>query len=209
MKKHLHLNMACAVISAVALSFSWLPAAAQDNAASTAPANTPPLTYGVSEVLQLANAKVGDDLIISYIQNSGTSYGGLSANEIVYLHQQGVSDRVVNTMLAQRGRLAAAAEAQQAATAAPTAYASGAQYQETAPPVSVTYVQPEPVSTVYVLRDSSPRLVDYGIYPRYPYYGSYYYNCVPRVSFGFSFGGVSHAAFHGGRFYGGHGGFHH
>src|SRR5271163_2680861 len=74
--------------------------AAQD--ASTA---APQLSSAVAQVLQLAQAKVGDDTIVAYIQNSGTIYG-LDANQIVYLKQQGVSSAVINTMLNQRTKLA-------------------------------------------------------------------------------------------------------
>ena len=96
-------------------------AVAQDSSTSTtATATTPLLTgaasqpapqlsYGVPQVVQLAHANVGEDVIVNYIQNSGNAYG-LDANQILYLKQQGVSDRIFNTMLNQRSRLAAAAQ---------------------------------------------------------------------------------------------------
>src|SRR5271170_7780732 len=73
------------------------PVLAQDSSAS-APA--PQLAYGVPQVLQLAQAKVGDDTIIAYIKNSGSSYG-LNADQIIYLKQQGVADSVITAMLNQ------------------------------------------------------------------------------------------------------------
>src|ERR1039457_306974 len=60
----------------------------------------PPLSYGVPQILQLAQAKVGDDTIIAYIRNSGNNYG-LDANQIIYLRQQGISDNVITAMLSQ------------------------------------------------------------------------------------------------------------
>jgi len=33
------------------------------------------LSYGVSQIIQLSKAKVSDDTIVNYIQNSGSSYG--------------------------------------------------------------------------------------------------------------------------------------
>ena len=59
--------------------------------------------------MQLAHANVGEDVIVNYVQNSGNAYG-LDANQILYLKQQGVSDRIINAMLNQRSRVAAAAQ---------------------------------------------------------------------------------------------------
>jgi len=188
-----------------ALAVSLLSVSAQDSTAP-APAAQSNLSFGVSDVLKLSQAKVGDDTIVNYIQNSGRAYSGLDANEIVYLHQQGVSDRVVTAMINQRGQSAPAPQ--------PVAQDSSAQYSQPAQQPNatvavaptVTYVQP--ASTVYYLQDSSPRLVDYGYYPYYPYpYYGYYGWGGPSVSLGFNFGG----GFHGGGFRGGFhdgGGFH-
>lgn len=163
-----------------------------------------PLSYGVPDVLKLAQAKLGDEVIVSYIQNKGLSYADLNASEIVYLHEQGVSPRVVTAMLAQRKNLseaAAQASTQQAAvtpaaTIAAVQTAAIAPVHYSSPPV--TYVQPTP--TVIVMRDSSPRLVDYGIYPAYNYYPSYSYYSYPRASFSFGFGG----GYYGGGYRGGY-----
>ena len=110
-----------AVAAATGLAFSTLTAAAQDSAAPAAPAASQPapvdLSYGASQIVQLAHAKVSDDTIISYIRNSANSYA-LDANQIIYLRQQGVSDAVVNVMLNQpRNATVATAPAAPAATA--------------------------------------------------------------------------------------------
>ncbi len=122
-------------------------AAAQPAAASQ---STPVLSYGVSQVVQLAHANIGEDVIVNYIQNSGNAYG-LDANQILYLKQQGVSDRIINTMLGQRSRVAAAAQ-----TAPPpnNPDASSAQIPTTTPPPAVSYVQTAPPQTVYVIPDT-------------------------------------------------------
>jgi len=77
---------------------------AQDASNATPPpaatAVAPHLDYGASQVLQLAQAKVGDDTLISYVKNSGNSYS-LGADQIIYLRQQGVSDAVITAMLNQ------------------------------------------------------------------------------------------------------------
>ena len=56
-----------------------------------------PLT--VDDVKALTRAKVSDDVIISQIQNSHTVYH-LSPQDIIDLHTAGVSDKVVNFMIA-------------------------------------------------------------------------------------------------------------
>ncbi len=53
----------------------------------------------VTDVEALARAGVSDDVIIAQIQNSHTIYH-LSAADIINLHNAGVSDRVVNFMIA-------------------------------------------------------------------------------------------------------------
>lgn len=56
-----------------------------------------PLT--VADIEALVHAKVSDDVIISQIQDSHTIYH-LSPQDIINLHTAGVSDRVVNFMIA-------------------------------------------------------------------------------------------------------------
>ncbi|MGH7939987.1 MAG: YMGG-like glycine zipper-containing protein [Limisphaerales bacterium] len=56
-----------------------------------------PLT--VADVEALSRAKVSNDVIISQIQNSHTVYH-LSPQDIINLHSAGVSDKVVNFMIA-------------------------------------------------------------------------------------------------------------
>ena len=70
---------------------------AMDNLPAT---NSPALSYGVPQILQLAQAKVTDDTIVAYIHNSGNSYG-LNADQIIYLKQQGISENVIIAMLNQ------------------------------------------------------------------------------------------------------------
>jgi hypothetical protein len=105
MKKNRFSNMLMAMAAAT-LTGSVSMLKAEDSstsitaqpAAVTAPA--PKLSDNVAQVLQLAQAKLGDDTIIAYIKNSKTSYS-LDTGQIVYLRQQGVSDAVLTTMLCQ------------------------------------------------------------------------------------------------------------
>lgn len=186
--------------------------AAATSTAAPAPASqtVPELSFGVPDVLKLSKAKISDDTIVTYIQYSGRSYGGLSAAEIVYLHEQGVTDRVVSSMLDQRKKFTqAAAQTTQPASTAPAATkanagASAPQYSQAYVPPTTTYVQPAPASTVYVIPNSSS-YVDYGYYPSYGYYGYGY----PSSSWSFGYyGGYRGGYYYGGGYRGGgtHGG---
>src|SRR3954470_19500698 len=92
-------------IIAAASTLSAMPVAAENSSAVaetiTTSQTAPALSYGAANVLKLAQAKVGDETIIAYIDKSGQGYGSLGASEIIYLRDQGVSDRVLTTMLAQ------------------------------------------------------------------------------------------------------------
>jgi len=184
---------------AVGTGLLALNLAAQDAATTTA---APTLSPAAAQVLQLAQAKVGDDTIIAYIQNSDTIYG-LNASQIVYLKQQGVSSAVINTMLNQRTRLAATGTQPDNSTA--SAQTSTAVAEPTA-----TYVQTVPSSSVYVIPDT--QTYDYDTYYYQPYYYPYYAWPYPAVSLSFGFGGhwgggyYHGGGFHGGGFHGG--GFH-
>ncbi|HTX22980.1 MAG TPA: hypothetical protein VMD27_14120 [Candidatus Aquilonibacter sp.] len=179
---------------AVGAGFLAMNLAAQDAATTTA---APTLSPAAAQVLQLAQAKVGDDTIIAYIQNSDTIYG-LNASQIVYLKQQGVSSAVINTMLNQRTRLAATGAQPDNSTA--TAQTSTAVAEPT-----VTYVQTVPSSSVYVIPDT--QTYDYDTYYYQPYYYPYYAWPYPAVSLSFGFGGHwGGGYYHGGGFHGG--GFH-
>jgi uncharacterized membrane protein YgcG len=162
------------------------------------------LSYGVSQIIQLSKAKVSDNTIVNYIQNSGSSYG-LDASQIVYLKQQGISDPVINAMLNQPRPVAPAAPQ--------TAYATASSTATVAAQPAVSYVQTAPAyvpsSTVYVIPDTQTYQYYNNYYQPaygyYPYYGGWYY---PPVSFSFGFGGGYYhgGGFHGGGFHGG--GFH-
>jgi len=191
--------LAIATITALAVAAGNV--AAQDSTAAVQPA--PQLSYGVPQVVQLVQAKVSDGIIVSYIQNSGTIYS-LSAGEIVYLKQQGVSDSVLSAMLNQRSRLTGSTEP---ATTAASTPAVNNQIPTTATP-AVSYVQAVPSSTVYVIPDTQTYQYDAWYYGGYPYYGGYYDYGWPAVSLSFGWGGHYGGGWHGGGGYHGGGGFH-
>ena len=116
-------------------------------ATDTAPVKLP---YGVEDVLKLTRAQVSEDVTLNFIHNSGTIYN-LSPNDIVYLRNQGVSDRVINTMLDQRKNVPAETAAQSAQSAAPAAPqapvypdANAAAAAQASAQYAPTYVQPAP-----------------------------------------------------------------
>ena len=72
------------------------------------------LPYGVEDVLKLSRAQVSEDVIVNYIHSTGTIYC-LSPEVIVYLRNEGVTDRVINAMIDQRQNVPAETAAQAAA----------------------------------------------------------------------------------------------
>jgi hypothetical protein len=69
------------------------------NTENTCPAQTPAiLSPEVQEVLKLTKQQMRDDVIVSYITNSGTAFH-LTADDMVSLKEQGVSQPVIAAML--------------------------------------------------------------------------------------------------------------
>lgn len=213
MKTQTSLRWFSTLTLAAALVLAARTVPAQDSAtATTATANAgqpaPLLSYGVTQIIQLSKAKVGDDTIINFIRNSDSSYG-LDADQIIYLRQQGVSDTVINTMMSQpRPNQTAAPDPAPAATATATATATIiTQPAATCVQPADTYV---PASSVYIIPDTQTyNYYAYSYRPYSPYYYSgYSYPCYrpvnygayyPAASFTFRFGG----GYGGGQFHGG------
>lgn len=150
----------------IALSFGVQTAPAQEVTAVA-----PVLSYGVPQILQLSQANVGDDVIVRYVQNSGTIFP-LAADEIVFLKQQGVSDAVLKAMLDQRQRLTGSTEP---ATAPPEVLVANAPGNPVlVQPINYNYYATAPSSMVYVMPDTQTRRYDrwYDGHP-YPYRAGY------------------------------------
>jgi hypothetical protein len=175
---------ACSVLNVAAQDAAKAPAAQSTQTAVATQPTPVQLSAGVSDVLKLARAKVGDDTILAFISNSRATYS-MGAPQVVYLKEQGVSERVITAMLIGGGPTPVAnmptAPEQSAAT-----YAAPAQS-------STAYVAPAPVaeqaSTVYVAAPASAANYYAPYYYPYPYYG--YYPWVVPVAIGFG-------GFHGG-----------
>jgi len=205
-----------ALITPLAVALSLLQGFAQDapatsttGASSTAATTAEPvkLPYGVEDVLKMSRAQVSDDVIATYIQNTGTIYS-MGPNDIVYLKDQGVSDRIINTMLDQRriaNEVAAQAQQQQAAVQTPApadnsglvttpAYSDSqaAAPVATQPAASSLYVIPYP-TPAYPYYGRSYYSYSYPTYYSYPYsYGGFCYGR-PVVGFRFGVGRSFHA----------------
>ena len=205
-------GLACAVSTALAQEAA--PATAVPTVAYSAPA--PQLDPGLQQILRLAQAKIGDDTIITFIRNSGYRYN-LNADQIIYLRQQGISEPVVLTLLTQaRPALAPATAALPAqAPAAANSYYSGQVAAPAAAP-AVTYVQSAPAVSYYY----QPTYQPYYYYPDYygyapvsfswGWYGGYYGGGWGWYGGGWRgggwHGGWSGGGWHGGGYGGGHGG---
>jgi uncharacterized membrane protein YgcG len=154
-------------------------------AAATREAAAVKLPYGADDILKLSRAQISEDVTLNYIQNSGTTYG-LNAKEIIYLKNEGVSDRVINAMQDQRKRVMESA----AQTPSPAVQVySGANVAAAAPvyapepiyvqeplyfePISTYEEETTPASSVYVIPYSSPVSPSYTFASSYPTYGAY------------------------------------
>jgi uncharacterized membrane protein YgcG len=196
-----------AAMAAACVTISGATVLAQDSPAPSAaqPAavnlSAPRLGYGVSQILQLQQAKLSEGTIIAFIRNSGNSYG-LNADQIIYLRQQGLSDAVITAMLSQpRAGVAAATPAIPAPMPAVSAAQAGQVSTATVAP-SATYVQTAP-STIYY---SDPYYPYY--YDPYYYYPGYAWYPPVTIGWGWSWGwGGRGGWYHGGGYGGGwHGG---
>lgn len=128
---------------------------------STSVAAAPQLAYGVPQILQLVQAKIGDDTIIAYIKSSGTCYG-LNADQIIYLHQQGVSAAILNAMLTLPRPAAAVAAPAPPAPQPVASIANTAEVSTATVAPTVTYIQAAPQTVYY---DQPYYYPAYGYYP--------------------------------------------
>ena len=146
---------------------------------SPALARPPPLASGVSEVMKMFQSGLSADIIVGYINTSRLSFY-LSADNIIYMQQQGVPSDVIKAIFLRYGQL-------QPQTGMPARVP--AQPPPQAPP-------PRDYSDVPVAPPAS--YVEAPAYPVYPpvYYDSYYYGWYPTgglVYFGVGRGHVGRA----------------
>jgi hypothetical protein len=161
---------------------------------------TPALSYGVADVVNLTRAQVSESIILTYVQNSGTTYS-LGPKEITYLKGQGVSDTVVAAMLSKHSSSGDTV----AQTQTQPFYAPQFPVADVPPPVDYSYAAPapvfnpnpmpapEPVSTLYII-PYPPSQRTYSASPYIVYGGCYTYPCYSysRCGASYRYGGYGH-----------------
>ena len=85
-------------VAMAAVEAATTPANPLTEKAVPSPATPVQLSHGVPDVLKLSRAKIKDETILAFVSNSQSNYN-LSAEEIIYLRAEGVSERVVASML--------------------------------------------------------------------------------------------------------------
>jgi DNA-binding transcriptional MerR regulator len=85
------------VVAVLCFTIGWM-FWSSGNAFSGDQAPAPNLSPGLKEIVKLAQAHMGDDVILPYIKRAGASYT-LSADDILYLKDQGVSQNVISVLL--------------------------------------------------------------------------------------------------------------
>ena len=137
---------AASLVAFGATAQTTAPAETPTPAAPASDAAPPKLPYGVDDVVKLTHAQVSEDVTLNFVHNSGTIYN-LSPKDIVYLRDQGVSDKVINAMMEQRQNVPAENVNQIALQAQAAAATAAAQPPDpNAPLAAPVYVQPPPLA---------------------------------------------------------------
>lgn len=133
-------------------------AAAANCAAQSSSVSLPP---GVQDVVKLAHAGMSDDVILAQIKNQGASYA-LSADQIIYLNNQGVSQTVIKALLGNAD----------AAAISPAPVVPAAPVANPAPTVPTPTTPPPPAPATAGVNDYQSQLAPYGSWIEVPGYGS-------------------------------------
>lgn len=154
------LNWLAVIVAVLALTvkpgYAQTPevATGPDNGPVTAPATLSP---AAAEVVQLATSGVGQEVVLAYIQNSQVPFN-LSADDLVYLKDVGLSPEVTAAMIKHDNALRA--EPQQYAPVAtnppPAAQPAPAPDQTVAVAPEPVYVTSPPPDVTYFYSDLAP-----------------------------------------------------
>jgi hypothetical protein len=158
MKPYLFTLGRVALLSLAATLVANPSARAADYDPAPAPAADSHLSANLSDVARLVQAGVGDKLVLSFINNTAGPFGMDSA-AVIYLHDLGASDAVVDALMAHDRALGAATPAVVAQPAPVPVDADGDQ--------AVVVQQPAPVTTEYF----NQQLWPYGIWVNIEGYG--------------------------------------
>jgi hypothetical protein len=121
------------------------------------------LSMPAGEVVKLASAGTSEDVILAYVQNAQTPFM-LSAENVIYLKDMGVSSQVITAML-NRDKTLHDQGASAYAPTTPTTAPEPPVPQPAAPPPA--YVSSPPADVAYFYSDLSP----YGTWVQLPTYG--------------------------------------
>jgi hypothetical protein len=131
------------------------------------------LSPGAAEVVRLAGAGVGDEVVLAYIQNSQAPFN-LSAENVLYLKDVGLSPQVTSAMLSHDSTLRGQPQQYAPAAAAPMAPAPAAPAPVAPAPVAPAAAQPAVSAPPPAYVTSPPAEVSY-FYNDLSPYGSWVY----------------------------------
>ena len=201
-KSHIFLRGGCSVgyaLATIAIAAGLCGAfASASSTVQSAPAAAPsPVSAEAIKLVNMSEAGVSQPVLKSYAENC-TIYGQPTADDIIYLHNHGISSDVITALIQRattlRQQSVRAAQAMQANREMAAAYPSAQQ----APPATTVQVQPAPypvyVPPTYV---EYPVAYPYYVYSGYPYYGFWFPNSY-FWSVSYSRGHFFRDGFHGG-----------
>ena len=164
--KH-HMAVICLVTSLV-----WAMTAIS-GLAQTAPSLPP----GVQDVVKLVKAGLGEEVVLAHIKNTGASYT-LSADQIIYVHQQGVSENEMRALMGSGSPSVPANPAPVVTTptpaqalTAPTPAPATATYAPAPSAPMVPMAPTVPAAQSASLASFQPQLAPYGTWMDVPGYG--------------------------------------
>lgn len=132
-----------------------VPATADQSQAAAVPSLSP----SASEVVRLASAGSGDDVLLAYVQNSQSTFD-LSADSVLYLKDVGVSSQVIAAMLNRDNALRSQAPAPTPPPPpVPVVQPTPAPVIQSAPPAPApapAYVSAPPADVTYFYSDLAP-----------------------------------------------------
>jgi len=98
-------GMVTGMLIPVFAGFAQAPAATEAPAPGATEVAVPAnLSPGAAEVIRLATSGVGDEVVLAYIRNSQAQFN-LSADNVLYLKDLGLSEEVTSAMLNHDGTL--------------------------------------------------------------------------------------------------------
>ena len=156
------------------------------------------LSAPVLEIVKMSDAGTDSEVMHSFVENSPVAYN-LRPNEIIYLHDHGISKDIITAMIQHGAKLREQSANSESDTSSHTP-TSPAPAASSAPTYAV-----QPAAFAYVSSPAYAYPAYAAAYPSYAYtYPSYYYSypaysCLPYYGFSFSF---SRPFYYGHSFYG-------